>query len=151
MEPEFYSKFDLENLITPVNIQAYERLLYEVNYDPKEINFLVDGFKNGFDLGYRGDPNIKKTSPNLKLCVGSETVLWNKIMKEVKKLRYAGPYEGIPFDSYIQSPVGLVPKDGGKDTRLIFHLSYPKKGDSVNSQMSKKLMSVSYCDFMDAV
>ena len=45
-------------------------------------------------------------------------------MKEVKEGRYAGPFESIPFDSYIQSPIGLVPKDGGKDTRLIFHLSY---------------------------
>ena len=54
-------------------------------------------------------------------------------MKEVKAECYAGPFKEPPFKSYIQSPVGLVPKDNGKDTWLIFHLSYPKKGHSVNS------------------
>ena len=49
-------------------------------------------------------------------------------MKEVKLKRFAGPFESSPFEDFIQSPVGLVPKDNGKDTRLIFHLSYPRTG-----------------------
>ena len=44
-------------------------------------------------------------------------------MKEVKEGRYAGPFDQPPFDNHIQSPIGLVPKSGGK-TWLIFHLSY---------------------------
>ena len=44
-------------------------------------------------------------------------------MKEVELHRYAGPYEKLPFDQYVESPIGLVPKAGNK-TRLIFHLSY---------------------------
>ena len=44
-------------------------------------------------------------------------------MKEVEAKRVAGLYDKIPFENYIQSPVGLVPKAGGK-TRMIFHLSY---------------------------
>ena len=35
-------------------------------------------------------------------------------MKEVKNLRYAGPYEEIPYKYFMQSLVGLVPKDNGK-------------------------------------
>ena len=31
-------------------------------------------------------------------------------MKEVKVKRLAGPYEEVPFENYIQSPIGLVPK-----------------------------------------
>ena len=46
-----------------------------------------------------------------------------KIMKEVQMGRYAGPFEKIPYENYIQSPIGLVLKHGGQ-TRLIFHLSY---------------------------
>ena len=47
-------------------------------------------------------------------------------MKEVKLGRYAGPFPTIPYEEdFIQSPIGLVPKDQGCDTRLIFHLSYP--------------------------
>ena len=46
-------------------------------------------------------------------------------MKEVQVGRFAGPsdLDNLPFDSFIQSPVGLVPKAGNK-TRLIFHLSF---------------------------
>ena len=50
-------------------------------------------------------------------------------MKEVRVKRVAGPYESIPFEDYIQSPIGLVPKKGGDQTRLIFHLSYDFKDD----------------------
>ena len=46
------------------------------------------------------------TAPNLKLTVGNETILWNKVMKEVKAKRYAGPFT----EDFIQSPIGLVPK-----------------------------------------
>ena len=64
----------------------------------------------GFSLGYQGPEEIQKTSDNLKFSIGNETELWNKVMKEVKNQRYAGPFEKIPFKNYIQSPIGLVPK-----------------------------------------
>ena len=83
---------------------------------------------------------MTRQSPNLKLRVGSETILWNKLMKEVAAGRVAGPFKEIPFDEYIQSPIGLVPKGGGTDCRLIFHLSYPKTGESVNSGIPKEQM-----------
>ena len=37
-------------------------------------------------------------------------------MKEVKEGRYAGPFKDNPYKYYIQSPIGLVPKDNGKNT-----------------------------------
>ena len=143
-------------MVTPVNIDVYETLLKESNFDPDKTKFLVDGFRNGFSLGYTGPENVKVNSPNLKFNVGNEVILWNKVMKEVKLGRYAGPYKKIPFESYIQSPIGLVPKDNGKDTRLIFHLSYPrntKNGEkvSVNANTDPELCSVKYPDFMEAV
>ena len=33
-------------------------------------------------------------------------------MKEVQANRVASPYKSIPFDNFIQSPIGLVPKVG---------------------------------------
>ena len=113
--------------------------------------FLIDGFSNGFDLGYEGPRNLQRRAPNLKLRVGNETVLWNKIMKEVKKLRFAGPFSEVPFMDFIQSPVGLVPKDGGKETRLIFHLSYPCNGLSINSATPAEICKVNYPDFLEAI
>ena len=140
-----YENKDLTNIITPVNVQQLGKLLDKTNYNKEESEFLIDGFTNGFDLGYRGPENIQQTSQNLKFTVGDKIELWNKVMKEVKELRYAGPFEEIPFDNYIQSPIGLVPKDGGKKTRLIFHLSYPRdhsKGTSVNIATPREMCTV---------
>ena len=84
--------------------------------------------------------------------IGDKITLWNKVMKEVKLNRYAGPFEEIPFEYFIQSPIGLVAKDGGKDVRLIFHLSHPRgRGTSVNFNPPKELCSVKYPDFAKAI
>ena len=150
----YFENYDLENIKTPVNTAEFTRLLKLSKYDEKETQFLIDGFSNGFSLGYCGPKDVKITSPNLKFReVGDATTLWNKVMKEVKENRYAGPFEQIPFDNYIQSPIGLVPKDGDKDTRLIFHLSYPrgKFSKSVNSNTPPELCKVQYPDFNKAV
>ena len=75
-------------------------------------------------------------------------------MKQVAERRYAGPFEQIPFQNYIQSPIGLVPKAGNK-TRLIFHLSYnfsDKPEDcSLNGCTPKELCSVKYNNLDHAV
>ena len=75
--------------------------------------------------------------------------MWNKIMKEVKLGRCAGPFDRIPFESYIQSPLGLVPKAGGQ-TRLIFHLSYnfgeKWEQKSLNFHTPEHLCTVKYRD-----
>ena len=127
---------------------------YNLTMTKEKSNYLVNGFRNGFELGYRGPEDIKQTSRNLKFTIGNKTELWNKVMKEVQLKRYAGPFEDIPFENYIQSPIGLVPKDGGKKTRLIFHLSHPrnnKLGESVNANTPKELCQVKYPDFEDAI
>ena len=70
-------------------------------------------------------------------------------MKEVGEKRIVGPFAEIPFANYIQSPIGLVPKAGGK-TRLIFHLSFAfserPEDQSVNQFIPKEWCSVKYSD-----
>ena len=124
-EPLFYTNFDLENVVTPVNEAKLKDLLVASKYPMEKTKFLVDSFTNGFSIGYKGDENVRKTSPNLKLRIGNETILWNKMMKEVKEKRFAGPFEKPPFEHFIQSPVGLVPKDDGRKTRLVFSSVIP--------------------------
>ena len=78
--------------------------------------------------------------------IGTNIDLWNKVMKEVELGRYAGLFEVIPYDNFIQSPIGLVPKAGGK-MRLIFHLSYDfDNRGSVNSNTDKTKCSMRYRD-----
>ena len=135
----------------PVDIDNLERLLRHYDYDAKEVDFLVDEFRNGFEIGYRGKRNVRMRAPNLKLECGTQADLWSKMMKEVKAKHYAGPFENIPFQHYIQSSVGLVPKSNG-DVRLIFHLSYPRKGTrSVNACTPKYLCTVKYKDLPHAI
>ena len=138
-------------MVTPVKADILEQILMETECDPVETHFLVKGFRHGFDLGYQGQTtNIQRKTPNLQLRVGNRIILWNKVMKEVKLGRYAGPFEEPPFKDFIQSPIGLVPKDGD-DTRLIFHLSYPRSGSSINSETPKELCTVAYPDFSEAM
>ena len=151
---------DLDSITTPLNIAAFKNMLFETNYDAEETSFLVDGFTNGFDISYQGPLICQSCSENIPLSVGTHQDLWNKIMKEVKAGRVTGPFDTILFDNYIQSPVGLVPKAGGK-TRMIFHLSHnfnKKKGaepleceKSLNSCMPKHLCMVKYNDLDCAV
>ena len=83
---------------------------------------MVHGFRHGFDLRYNGSTDVCRLSPNLKIRISSDEEMWSKVMKEVKGGLYADPFEKPPFDNFIQSPIGLVPKDHGTKTRVIFHL-----------------------------
>ena len=124
------------------------------NYDPGEIEFLKQGFLNGFDIGYQGPFIRKSESHNLPFSIGNSTILWNKLMKEVQLKRVASPFEQVPFDNYIQSPIGLVPKAGSNQTRLIFHLSYQFRSEpkgSLNSCTPKHLCTVIYRDLDYAI
>ena len=146
-----YKNLDIKSIVTPVNADVLERLLVKTGYDRQKIKKVVTGFRTGFKLGYNGPRKIQKKSPNLPFAVGDGIDLWNKVMKEVKLGRYAGPFNKVPFKHFIQSPIGLVPKDKGRDMRLIFHLSYPKNGSSINSEMPQELCAVRYPKFYDAI
>ena len=148
-----YHNYDCKNLVTPIKVHILHRYLKQSDYDKTKTQALIHGFTKGFDLGYRKNSPVKLTAPNLKITVGSKTELWNKVMLEVKEGRYAGPFDEIPFkNNFIQSPIGLVPKDDGKRTRLIFHLSYPRgKGLSVNDCTLEEFKKVQYKDFDQAI
>ena len=150
----YFENFDLETVVSPIDYSKLDELLQLSGYNQSKTSFIVDGLKNGFSIGYEGDQNIKMTSPDLALTVGTEVDLWNKIMKEVQAGRYAGPFTEIPFQNYIQSPIGLVPKDNGSSTRLIFHLSYPRSSQhtiSVNANTPRDQCRVKYQDFNMAI
>ena len=138
-----------------MNVAVLRNLLTEMKYDKAKTKYLIDEFQHGFDIGYCGPENVRQSAPNLKFReLGTHTTLWNKVMKEVAAKRYAGPFKKIPFDTYIQSPIGLVLKDGGHDTRLIFHLSYLRNVNppkSLNVNTPNELCSVAYPDFNKAI
>ena len=143
---------DWSSIVTPINTGAFRKLLEQSNYDRDKTEELIRGFEEGFDIGYEGKIDRRDTAPNLPLGeLGTKTDLWNKVMKEVEVNRYAGPFkfEDLPFQHFIQSPLGLVLKDGGRQTRLIFHLSYDfrKSGNpSLNACIPGEKCKVKYRD-----
>ena len=144
----------MENVVTTVKADKFINLLKISKYNQEEIEFLGNGFKKGFDIGYQGPQNRQSTSKNIPFTVRDKLDLWNKVMKEVKNKWVTGPYTQIPFRNYIQSLIGLVPKARGDQTRLIFHLSYENKLDdlgSVNSNTPAEICSVKYRDIDYAV
>ena len=154
---EFESK-NLHDIVMPIWVKVLESMLRRTGYEESKINHLIKGFSEGFDLGYRGPQNCADYSKNLPFTIGTPTEMWNKIMKEVKLHRYAGPFESIPYEYFIQSLIRLVPKDNGKKTRLIFHLSFDfqrknweEMPNSVNFFTPKQLCSVKYKDLDYAV
>ena len=157
MKVEDYCNYNLSDIVTPVKVDELERLLKETKYDTSETEYLIQGFRNGFSLEYCRPRERKSQSKNIPFRrIGDKFELWQKIMKEVKLGRYVGPFEQIPYEFYIQSPIGLVPKDGGRQTRLIFHLSYDfsenKETDgSLNYFTPKEKCSVRYNDLDYAI
>ena len=149
-----YTNKNLTKMVTPVHVEVLQRLLKESNYDEEETKFLVDGFTHGFDIGYEV-PEIRTDTANnipFQKGVGDKFELWEKIMKETKLGRYAGPFKDIPYENYMQSPIGLVPK-AGNQTQLIFHLSYQFKSGLglLNENTPKEKCSVKYHDLDYAV
>ena len=151
--PPSLVNWDLKEIHSPVDVGKLESMLKQSNYHPGEIEFLVNGFKEGFSIQYQRPVDRRSTAPNIPFSVGNSQILWDKLIKEVQLKRVAGPFETIPFDHYIQSPVGLLPKDKGTKTRLIFHLSYNfgKHEKSLNFHTPKEVCMVKFKDLDQAV
>lgn len=134
--------------MTPVDVDRYEQLLIEYGYNKKKTEYLINGFRHGFDIHCTAPLDKKRFTNNLKCRVGSQTDLWNKTMTEVRAKRFIGPYseEEIPLEYFYQSPQGLIPKKNSTKLRNIFHLSYPRQGVSINSCIDPQLCSVKFRD-----
>ena len=100
-----YENHNLHDIVTPVNPDKFQDLLLEAGYNKSKTKYIVNGFRRGFDIKYGGPKKVKRYAPNLKLRVGSITEVWNKVMTEVKDKRFAGPFDKVPFEYFIQSPI----------------------------------------------
>ena len=115
----------IDNIVIPIRFNVLHQYLVKTKYDIDETTFLVSEFKKCFNIRYQGPVERRDESNNIPFTVGNRSDMLQKIMKEVQAGRFVGPFEknSIPYEYYVQSPIGLVPKSGGR-TRLIFHLSY---------------------------
>ena len=109
--------------------------------------FLYLGLTYGFKLHYHG-PKISNFSKNHKSALLKPDEVLKKLQKEKAKKHIEGPFDSPPFDPFIVSPIGLVPKKETGKFRMIHDLSYPKnQGTSVNAFIPRSYCSVRYEDF----
>ena len=121
----------------------FEVLLQELQgYDTALLQFLVQGFQYGFKLGctqfdsfsvINNHPSVRK----------NPIVVCRKLNKELHLNRISGPYSFKPFDNFVCSPLGLVPKKTPGEFRIIHDLSFPE-GNSVNEHISRENATVQY-------
>ena len=120
-----------------------------IGYDEYLSTYLVEGFKLGFHLS-----NVvyypSKPPPNLKSSQHFPLVVDENLAKEAKLGRIAGPFDSVPFDDMVFSPLGLQPKKDPGKFRVIHHLSYPK-GSSVNDGIPRECATVKYATVTQAI
>lgn len=135
-------------LTTPVKVDRLEPLL--VGYDSIKKYFLIDGFKKGFRLYSVVKTDSLGEAPNLISAQQNPKIVDEKLKKELETNRLAGPFDEFPFDNFVVSPLGIVPKKTPGEFRMIHHLSYPK-GSSVNDGIDDEYSSVKYARIEDAI
>ena len=55
-----FSNKNLKDIVTPVKVQECEKLLRESGYDVAKTQYLMNGFKKGFTLGYQGPKKVTR-------------------------------------------------------------------------------------------
>jgi hypothetical protein len=134
---------------TPIKPTVLFKFLDSFHYPPHLSHYLYQGFACGFKTGYMGLV-INRISQNLKSVNSNPSIVQEKISKELALGRLAGPFAYPPFDPFICSPIGLVPKQTPGQFRVIQHLSFPY-GESINDYIPEELSKVSYTKVQDAV
>ena len=49
-----FENFNIQNIVMPINTVEFENLLKKHKYDKNKTQFLIQGFKEGFDIVYQG-------------------------------------------------------------------------------------------------
>ena len=104
--------------------------------------FLISGFQYGFNIPHDG-PLPQSSNKNLQSATEHQAAVEECIETEISQSRISGPHTKPPFQPFVVSPIGVVPKKTPNKFRLIHHLSYPL-GSSINSGIDKHYTHVKY-------
>ena len=128
----------------------------EEHPDKQAVQYVVQGFQSGFDLGLTHQPPPHPPCKNLREACHKPHIAQAMIDEEVCKGHIAGPFVEPPFPNMVFSPINLVPKAGAppdapeiKKYRLIHDLSHPYNDNSVNACIPKEAASVHYAKIDD--
>ena len=135
-------KHTLQVYSTPVNVDQLE-LALSSHPDQQFVEKLCRDLQEGARIGDTG-PHMPRESRNLPSANKNPETIQTNLAKEVELGRTVGRFDKPPFINFQVSPIGLVPKKQPGQFRTIFHLSYPKTGNSINSFISKNDYSLQY-------
>ena len=95
-------------------------------------------------MGFTGR-RVSRFFKNLPSAASQPNIVTENLSREVTLGRVAGPFPRPPLPNFQVLPIGLVPKKYTTKFRTIFHLSFPKSGEtSINSSISKEDFSPQY-------
>jgi hypothetical protein len=123
----------------------WEKKLLEVQYDrrvPGGSARILKGIREGIDIEFTGNRDTARFGENIPILPEHVDAVSAVIAADVAAGKKAGPFDGPPFPNIVVSPIGAVPKKNGK-VRVIHHLSYPFKGDSVNASIVDESFNLS--------
>ena len=136
--------FETAKITTPVR----SGLLWKRLRSYKHRATISRGFRDGFRIGV--DRPILSRHASSKKFISSHNLeqLTSKLNVELEQRRILGPYDSLPTDSLVISPLYVIPKSTPGKFRLIHDLSYPK-GNSVNDHINDERKSVVYCSLLE--
>ena len=133
-------------LPTPIKVNKLISILE--GYDVIKLKFRREGFTFGVRLGFVGLPDTI-LSKNHKSTDLLPEVINEFISKGQLEGRIAGPFASPPFEPFVSSPLGVVPKSEPGKYRVIHDLSFPRH-NSVNLRIPTENSQVQY-DSIDTI
>jgi hypothetical protein len=131
---------EFDDITTPVNWRKLDSWLD--GYDASLRSALVEGFRFGFAIQFTA-PAFSLRSDNHLSTRQNIDALESFIHDEISSGRVAGPFASPPYDPFVVSPLGIVPKKEIGKFRVIHDLSFPE-GGSVNSGIDAEAAAVNY-------
>lgn len=156
MQPKHAKIAELQRIVTPLKADAWERAIKDLNLE-SEFADIPLGIRNGFRMR-TANTNLSHTRifRNHQSATSHPDVIIKHLMKELQAGRYSGPFNPSDLEHVIgpfcASPLGVVPKAGDNDFRIIQDFSFPTNNPnnpSVNSEINSDDFPCEWGSFSD--
>ena len=123
------------------------------NHPDREFaDYVVSGFRDGFQLSLERCPDPHPKCANLTAVQTNEVAVQELLGKEVKKGHVLGPFQEPLFPDMVFSPLNIIPKAGNPGQwRLIHDLSYPYNDQAINQCILPCNSQVKYSSIDDVI
>ena len=117
--------------------------------DQLAVALALDTIRNGATIGFHGDRTRSRVESNHASAIRAEREVLGLLEKDQRAGTLSQWYDVPPFQNFVGSPIGAVPKEGADGFRLVKDQSFSSVGPSVNESIEKVLLE--YELFDDAV